>query len=577
MIGDSSRKLGVSKHSARQELKWNRFRSRCGVSPFDSTSTPTTIVSAPAKILNNSEANLRLEQFMYTTRPTTRTTRRTDASSPTPASGPLDSTHTSSMTPRTAATRAPHRVTVRKTAQQVNRLQELWQQTTTPTKEQREQIADEIGLDVRIVSTWFRDERSKLTRQRAEQQRAERNAAVASSTVSGPIRSARIATAATTATRRFQSDGPSELDEDDEHQQQHQQHQQQAPLPPLFDRHTHHHHQRASPVTATTPRLSFTKSPRFSPYPLSPARPGGAAATMAAASSSMRPAPQRQHQQHALDTLVRPSMPIDIHRPAHHRNQLSDSESTYGSPGFPRQSVPAPSVASSEDTSEDELDDEDEARSDLLGYRMMHDVRDYSPRTPSHMPSSLPSPRVMHAPSTSIPSGGLPPISTLGLGVHGSSFSPLPHTKTLPQLSPFRTPITLPTDSGKTFTIEPLPIITGPQPARDSSWRWNYYDKVSSMRQTLSGKLYAHDPVKSSSTVPSHMRRADDSDEEDELLSEEGPSPISSPLFRHTRLDSSSSTGGSMFDRLGGLFTGSGGTGKKQLFASSTANGDKTM
>jgi len=42
--------------------------------------------------------------------------------------------------------RVPHRVTVRKTAYQVARLQEMWALTHTPTKEQREQIADEIGL-----------------------------------------------------------------------------------------------------------------------------------------------------------------------------------------------------------------------------------------------------------------------------------------------------------------------------------------------------------------------------------------------------------------------------------------------
>ena len=83
---------------------------------------------------------------MYTTRPTTRTTRSTDAFATPTTPATLDSAQTTSMTARTAATRAPHRVTVRKTAQQVNRLQELWLQTTTPTKEQREQIADEIAL-----------------------------------------------------------------------------------------------------------------------------------------------------------------------------------------------------------------------------------------------------------------------------------------------------------------------------------------------------------------------------------------------------------------------------------------------
>lgn len=55
------------------------------------------------------------------------------------------------MAARTASGRATHRVTVRKTAQQVARLQEMWALTTTPTKEQREQIAEEIGLYVFII------------------------------------------------------------------------------------------------------------------------------------------------------------------------------------------------------------------------------------------------------------------------------------------------------------------------------------------------------------------------------------------------------------------------------------------
>lgn len=50
------------------------------------------------------------------------------------------------MTARSSSSRTPHRVTVRKSASQVARLQEIWASTTTPTKEQREQIADEIGL-----------------------------------------------------------------------------------------------------------------------------------------------------------------------------------------------------------------------------------------------------------------------------------------------------------------------------------------------------------------------------------------------------------------------------------------------
>lgn len=479
------------------------------------------------------------------------------------------------MAARSSSSRTPHRVTVRKTAAQVARLQEIWASTTTPTKEQREQIADEIGLDTRIVSTWFRDERSKLTRQRAEQQRTERGTV-------GPVRNTRTNSASIVVHQRTQSipatDAvPSDIEEE-------------TLLP--FDRYHHHHQQSpstlAQPLAATTSQqvhlraspdvksITATKSPstRYAPYPV-PKTP-----------------PQRHGlTQRHFDLRPSGSAPIDIHRPhqhQHHRSNLSvetDTESLllHSSPGhYPSLSVPAPSVdGDSSDSSEDELEEDnefDEYGSNTLEVPFSHQHgphRDYSLRTPVHLPSSLPSPRVMHAPSSSIPTGGLPPISTIGVGIGpNGSFSPptKAHSSVSPYLSssPARHPITLPTTTGGTYTFEPLPVLLGPQPNRDSSWRWNYYDKVSSMRHTLSDKLYHKEPTKSSAAVHvssnrrSYDRADDESDEEDGVLSD-ALSASPSPTVQPVRLD------GGVLDRLGGLFVGGG---KKQFFATPATYSD---
>jgi hypothetical protein len=113
-------------------------------------------------------------------------------------------------------------------------------------------------------------------------------------------------------------------------------------------------------------------------------------------------------------------------------------------------------------------------------------------------------------------------------------------------------------------------VILGPQPNRDSSWRWSYYDKVSSIRHTLSDKLYHKDPAKPTVSTTSTSRnfdRADDeSDEEDGPLSD-APSPSPSPDVKSTRLD------GTVLDSLTGLWVGSG---KKQFFATPTTYSDSS-
>lgn len=338
---------------------------------------------------------------------------------------------------------------------------------------------------------------------------------------------------------------------------------------------------RASPGLGSDIKSMTATNTRYAPYPVPKTPPYSA---------------QRQSltlQRH-FDPLSRPSAPIDIHRP--HRSTLSmetDTESLYfHSPGtfflsrhflastpasypthqrrlntdslltgYPSLSVPAPSVDSS-DTSDDELEE-----NDFDGYGHTLDVpfnagggppRDYSLRTPVHLPSSLPSPRVMHAPSSSIPTGGLPPISTIGVGI-GPNGSFSPPTKAIPYASPARNPITLPTTTGGTYTFEPLPVILGPQPNRDSSWRWNYYDKVSSMRHTLSDKLYHKEPTKPTMTLNRNFD--DESEEEDGVLSD-APSASPSPNVKPARLEE-----GGVLDRLGGLFVGGG---KKQFFATPT-------
>lgn len=331
---------------------------------------------------------------------------------------------------------------------------------------------------------------------------------------------------------------------------------------------------------------------RYAPYPVPNTPP------------IQRPNPAQRH----FDTQSRPSAPIEINRlhQHHHRSNLSmetDNESLYmhspgtSSPfstspqlppvhaqaapnltrsgtlaGYPFLSVPAPSVGSS-DTSEDELEDDDD-ESEPYGHTHLeipfNGPRDYSLRTPVHQPSSLPSPRVMHAPSSSIPTGGLPPISTIGVGI-GPNGMFSPPTKSTPCVSPGRNPITLPTTTGGTYTFEPLPVILGPQPNRDSSWRWSYYDKVSSIRHTLSDKLYHKDPAKptASTTSPSrNFDRADDeSDEEDGPLSD-APSPSPSPDMKSARLE------GGVLNSLTDLWVGSG---KKQFFATPTTYSDSKV
>jgi hypothetical protein len=86
---------------------------------------------------------------MSSTRAATRASRGSPPGAPSVATANGSRTvneHLTQMGARSASTRTPHRVTVRKSATQVARLQEIWATTTTPSKEQREQIADEIGL-----------------------------------------------------------------------------------------------------------------------------------------------------------------------------------------------------------------------------------------------------------------------------------------------------------------------------------------------------------------------------------------------------------------------------------------------
>jgi hypothetical protein len=298
---------------------------------------------------------------------------------------------------------------------------------------------------------------------------------------------------------------------------------------------------------------------------------------------------------------ARPSPPIEIHRSHQHQHRFNlsmetDSESYYlhspgtlspfsASPhlppahaqaapkltrfgnltGYPSLSVPAPSVDSS-DTSEEELEDNYDG-SEVYGHGQLeipfNGPRDYPLRTPVHLPSSLPSPRVMHAPSSSIPTGGLPPISTIGVGI-GPNGSFSPPTKYIPYASPARNPITLPTSTGGSYTFKALPEILGTQPNRDSSWRWNYHGKVSSIRHTLSDKLHHHDPTKNSATSRNFDRADDESDEEDGVLSD-APSPSPSPDVKSTRLE------GGVLDRLTGLWAGGG---KKQFFVTPTTYSD---
>jgi hypothetical protein len=216
--------------------------------------------------------------------------------------------------------------------------------------------------------------------------------------------------------------------------------------------------------------------------------------------------------------------------------------------------------SNSSSTSEDEDQDQDEdGDNDGEGedgedgeeYEEEDDTRETSaplPRTPSHLPSSLPSPRVFHA-SSSSPSRG--PIN-----------------------------LTFSTESNGTHKFEPLPSlpsILGPQLANpDSSWRWNYYDKVSSLRKTLENTLYHNDKGSNAN-----------GDEEDESDASPGPSPRgfgvvdldeSSPRMRNTKMETGVLD---RFDRLGlfprvgsgvaGAGAGAGVGGRKQFFVTPTA------
>ena len=360
-------------------------------------------------------------------------------------------------------------------------------------------------------------------------------------------------------------------------------HQLQSPSSSAQPRHL----MRASPVHSHFKSLTVTKSPvtLYAPYPVPNTPP------------IQRPSPAQRH----FDPTGRASAPIEIHRPnqLHHRSHLStetDTESLYvhspgtflpfsASPqlhaptapkltrsgtltGYPSLSVPAPSDGSS-DTSEEELEENDYDGSED-GHHLdipFNGPRDYSLRTPVHLPSSLPSPRVMHAPSSSIPTGGLPPISTIGVGI-GPNGSFSPPTKPMPYPSPVRNPITLPTTTGGTYTFGPLPVILEPIPSRDSSWRWSHHNRVSSIRHTLSDKLYHKDPIRPTATPTSPTRsfdRADDeSDEEDGVLSD-ALSTSPSPKVTSSRL------GGGVLDTLNVLWTGGG---KKQFFATPATYSD---
>ena len=83
---------------------------------------------------------------MSSTRAATRASRNSPSGAAPVATANTVHDQVGQMAARSASSRTPHRVTVRKSATQVARLQEIWASTTTPTKEQREQIADEIGL-----------------------------------------------------------------------------------------------------------------------------------------------------------------------------------------------------------------------------------------------------------------------------------------------------------------------------------------------------------------------------------------------------------------------------------------------
>lgn len=137
--------------------------------------------------------------------------------------------------------------------------------------------------DTRIVSTWFRDERSKITRANAERQRVER-------ATLGPVRNTRTGIAT-----RFKNE--LEIEEDEEEDEK-------AP----FDRHN-----PKQLLTRPSPR------PRYAPYDVP--------------HSSFNVDHVKKPSQRHFDPLIRASVPIDLIQPAH-PSQLSismDNES-YGYP-----------------------------------------------------------------------------------------------------------------------------------------------------------------------------------------------------------------------------------------------------
>lgn len=157
----SGMRMALSQHSVGGEPQKRPAESgRARRQAFDPSHDRPFPPQHPCNYRINSRISLIMSSSRLSTRPARPSRFATQLSPSTTSTGPSlatgnasSSTNTrtvndqvSLMAARTAAGRATHRVTVRKTAQQVARLQEMWAQTTTPTKEQREQIAEEIGL-----------------------------------------------------------------------------------------------------------------------------------------------------------------------------------------------------------------------------------------------------------------------------------------------------------------------------------------------------------------------------------------------------------------------------------------------
>lgn len=341
---------------------------------------------------------------------------------------------------------------------------------------------------------------------------------------------------------------------------------------PMLDRHSSPTHGQA--ITLAQPLAS--PRTRYAPYPVSHS-------VDSTAPNVAKKLPSQRH----FDPLIRASVPIDFHHQPDHEHQDplamdTDQEDSYGYPSpngtlyayasrqprpphhqrltttrivaprtaYPRQSLaPSMSSSSSSETSEDDEDELEEEEDDIDADVLLR-PREFSPRTPALIPSNIPSPRVFQ-PSTS--PNSLPPISTLGPSSPSNYVSsPLPK----PAPSPYNLPITIPTQSGGTYTFKPLPVIVGPLPRRDSTWRFNYYDKVSNVRQTLGNKLH-HDGSSSSDLyrTPRHQHPVHDDESDGDSASEDGIA--ASPAVR------SSTVAGGILSGLGGLFGG----GKKQLFS----------